>query len=102
MSEKSLNSDPHGIEQQIPRNSLILIMLAQAAVVIPHVQQLSPWIIIFGLVCAIWRWLIFQDRLRFPSWQLKGIIALATSILIVATEGLQHRLETWTSFLIFV
>ena len=90
----------HGVQQQIPRNSLILIMLAQAAVVIPHVNQLSFWIIILGLACAYWRWMIFRDRWHFPPWWLKAALICGSATIILFTEGIQHRLETWTSFLI--
>ena len=97
---KSINTDLHGVQQQIPRNSLILIMLAQAAVVIPHIQQLSVWIILLGLGCAYWRWQIFRDRLPFPKWWLKALLTFGTGAIILVSEGIQHRLETWTSFLI--
>ena len=97
---KSHSVEVHGIEKQIPRNSLVLIMLAQAAVIMPHIKQLSPWIIFLGLSCAWWRWMIFRDRFKFPSWWLKAILVLSSGALILATEGIQHRLETWTSFLI--
>ena len=97
---KTRRNTAHGIERQIPRNSLILIMLAQAAVIIPHINQLSPWIILLGLGCAWWRWMIFRDRFKFPSWWLKAILVIASGAIILYTEGIQHRLETWTSFLI--
>lgn len=97
---KSNRLDLHGVQQQIPRNSLILIMLAQAAVLIPHIKQLSPWIICLSLGCAWWRWMIFRDRWHFPAWWLKGLLAFGSSAIILLTEGVQHRLETWTSFLI--
>ena len=97
---KSSRLDLHGVQQQIPRNSLILIMLAQAAVLLPHVKQLSIWIIFLGLGCAWWRWMIFQDRWRFPAWWVKGLLAFGSGAIILLTEGVQHRLETWTSFLI--
>lgn len=43
------------LNPQIPRNSLALLMIAQAVVVIPHMAQLSPWIIAVCLLCGIWR-----------------------------------------------
>ena len=100
IQNKINRQDLHGVQQQIPRNSLILIMLAQAAVVIPHVNQLAFWIIALGLACAVWRWMIFRDRWHFPPWWLKGLLALGGGAAILFTEGIQHNLNVWTSFLI--
>ena len=93
-------TEQHGIYQQIPRNCLLLIMLAQATVVIPHLQHTSIWIIGLGLGCAWWRWMTFKEKLPFPAWWLKGILAIVTGSVIAFSLGLQHSLELWTSFLI--
>ena len=34
-----------GIDYQIPRNVLALLMFAMVVVVAPHIVQLSPWIV---------------------------------------------------------
>jgi len=51
-----------GIEYQIPRNVLALLMFAQVVVVVPHVVQLSPWIVGVCLFCGYWRAMVYQGR----------------------------------------
>jgi len=55
-----------GVAYQIPRNSLALLMVAQVAVVLPFVQQLSPWLIAVGLFCGAWRFGVYQGRWDYP------------------------------------
>ena len=55
-----------GIDYQIPRNSLALLMVAQAVVILPFLQQLSPGIIAVGLFCGYWRTGVYQGRWDYP------------------------------------
>ncbi len=93
-------AEQHGIYQQVPRNCLLLIMLTQIAVVLPHVQHISFWIIGLALGCAWWRWMMFKEKYSFPSWWIKTILVLLFGVINVASFGLQHSLELWTAFLI--
>ena len=92
--------EQHGIYQQIPRNCLLLIMLAQITVVIPLLQHTSIWIIGLGLGCVLWRWMTFKEKFPFPRWWLSGIIVVLASIINIISFGFQHSLELWSSFLI--
>ena len=96
----SNNSEQRGIYQQIPNNCLLLIMLAQITVIIPHFQYTSLWVIGLGLACAWWRWMTFKEKYPFPKWWLKGVAVVVASIIIIMSFGLQHSLELWSSCLI--
>ncbi len=94
------NSWDHGIVSQIPRKSLIMIMTAQAMVVLPHVAQISVWIIGLGLFCAWWRWMIFLGRRKFPSFWIRAALVSSSAAGVIISEGITKNLETWTALLI--
>ncbi len=89
-----------GVGRQIPRLSLAFLMLAQAAVVIPHGGHLSWWVIVVGLVCAAWRWMVYQGRWDFPS-RLVKVVLVVMAVVGVALGGTgAFSLETATALLI--
>ncbi len=90
----------HGVVAQIPRNSLLMLMAAFSIVTIPHIAQVSPWIIGAGLFCAWWRWRIFLGRSNFLSiWQ-KALLVIICGTAVVISEGVTQNLETWAALLI--
>jgi transglutaminase-like putative cysteine protease len=54
-------------QYQIPRNSLVWLLVAQAAVILPHVTRLPWWITLVCLVCGLWRVMIYQGRWNYPG-----------------------------------
>lgn len=66
--------------QPIPRVALTWLLVAQAVVIIPHLEHLPLWIVALWLGCAAWRIQVFRMRARYPS----GIAKLA----LVAAAGL--------------
>jgi len=97
---KQHNKWQHGVVAQIPRNSLIMLIAAFAMVILPHVAQISPWIIAAGIFCAWWRWMIFLGRRNFLTiWQ-KATLAIACGAAVVISEGVTQNLETWAALLI--
>lgn len=66
-----------GVAYQIPRNTLALLMVAQAAVVLPYLLQLSPWIVAVGLFCGMWRTNIYLGRWDYPARWVKVTLVLA-------------------------
>ncbi|MGI9227189.1 MAG: transglutaminaseTgpA domain-containing protein [Gammaproteobacteria bacterium] len=97
---KHQNAWDHGMISQIPRNSLIMLMTAFAMTVLPHVAQISLWVIGAGLYCVVWRWMIFLGRKNFPSFWLKVALVSATAAGIVISEGITKNLETWAALLV--
>lgn len=89
-----------GIEYQIPRNVLALLMIAQVAVVLPHTVQLSPWIIAVCLVCGIWRTMVYQGRWTFPPSWVKALLVVAAVVGVSASGASAFSVETASSLLI--
>jgi transglutaminase-like putative cysteine protease len=89
-----------GIGAQIPRLSLALLMLAQAAVVLPHAAHLSLWVIAVSLVCAASRWMVFQGRWSFPARWVKVLIVVVAAVAVVVDGAGPFSLETATSLLV--
>lgn len=52
---------------QIPRNSLAWLLVAQAAVILPHVTRLPVWVTAVSVLCIFWRVMVYQGRWRFPG-----------------------------------
>ncbi len=94
------NQWQHGVVAQIPRNSLIILMGAFVIVVVPHVSQVSIWIIVASLFCVAWRWMIFLGRRNFLSFWHKAALVLASAAGIVISEGITQNLETWAALLV--
>ncbi len=89
-----------GIDYQIPRNSLALLMVAQAVVILPFLQQLSPGIIAVGLFCGYWRTGVYQGRWDYPKRWVKLLLVVA-SVAGVALSGVgSFSLEAAASLLI--
>lgn len=89
-----------GIGYQIPRNSLALLMVAQAVVVLPHAAHITPWIIAVGLFCGYWRWMVFQGRWDYPRRWIKVLLVVASAIGVGASGKSVFSLETATGLLI--
>ncbi|MEM8768533.1 MAG: DUF3488 and transglutaminase-like domain-containing protein [Pseudomonadota bacterium] len=65
-----------GVAYQIPRNSLALLMVAQVAVVLPYLLQLSPWIVAVGLFCGLWRANVYLGRWDYPKRWVKAVLVI--------------------------
>ena len=55
------------IQYQIPRNSLVWLLVAQAAVILPHISRIPWWITLVCLACDLWRVMIDQGRWAYPG-----------------------------------
>ncbi len=89
-----------GVAYQIPRNSLALLMIAQVAVVLPYLLQLSPWIVAVGLFCGMWRTNVYLGRWDYPQRWVKALLVVAC-LLAVGISGVgAFSLEATASLLI--
>ncbi len=60
---------------QIPRNSLAWLLVAQVAVIAPHVQRLPIWVVCVCVACILWRVMVYQGRWRYPGrWTLVAFV----------------------------
>ncbi|MEM7098346.1 MAG: DUF3488 and transglutaminase-like domain-containing protein [Pseudomonadota bacterium] len=93
-------NQPLGVAQQIPRNSLALLMLAQIVVVLPLVGDISPWIVPVCVFCGYWRWLVYQGRQGHPSGFVKVVLVIASVAGIAFSGYSSFSLEAATSLLV--
>lgn len=98
--KRNETTEARGIGYQIPRNSLALLMIAQAVVVLPHSAHITPWIIAVGLFCGYWRWMVFQGRWDYPRRWIKVLLVVASAIGVGASGQSVFSLETATGLLI--
>lgn len=89
-----------GVLDQIPRSSLALLLVAQAAVIMPHVPRLSPWIVGVWLVCVVWRVLVYQGRWGYPGTLVKGGLILLSAVGVGLSYGQLYGLDPTAALLI--
>ena len=89
-----------GIEYQIPRNVLALLMLAQVVVVLPHIAQLSFWIVGVCLFCGYWRAMVYQGRWAYPPGWVKALLVIAAIISVAMNGKGAFSVETASSLLV--
>lgn len=61
---------------QIPRNSLVWLLAAQALLIVPHLPRLPVWIFLAWLITVIWRIQIFRGIWPFPNRWIKVLIVI--------------------------
>ena len=52
---------------QIPRSSILWLLLAQLVVMVPHMPRLSLWMMAIWLLCAAWRLAMFRGQANYPG-----------------------------------
>jgi len=71
----------------IPRNALAWILIAQVALIAPHIERLPLWVLaVYGL-CALWRIMVFQGRWAFPPKIVKVLLSMACFVGIYQSYG---------------
>ena len=85
---------------QSPCNSLALLMIAQAVVVLPHMMQLSPWIIAVCLLCGVWRTRVYQGKSAYPSRGAKAMLVVLGTIGAFASGAGPLSLEVFVSMVV--
>ncbi len=89
------------VAAQIPRTSILWLLVVQTAVMIPHINRLSWWMIAIWLLCAFWRLAMFRGEAAYPSFTLRTIVVLLGSIGIAVSFGAQGALDIAVAALIF-
>ncbi len=88
------------IEQQIPRNALFWILLAQFFLLLPHIARLPGWVFVVYLIAAFWRIMVYRGQWSFPPRWLKLILILAGFFGIQASFGSMLGLEPTVALLL--
>lgn len=85
---------------QIPRNCLAALLVAQLAVLAPHLFRLPLWVSAVAIVCAMWRLLLYTGRGFYPSGVLKTLLVIISIVAIVREYGNLFSLEPIIALLI--
>ncbi|MFK7913171.1 MAG: transglutaminaseTgpA domain-containing protein [Pseudomonadales bacterium] len=89
-----------GLANQIPRNALALLMMAQLAVLLPHMLYQPVGIVAVALFCGFWRTQVYRGRWGYPGALVKGTLVML-SIAGVAVSGVPgFSLEAATTLLL--
>ena len=67
------------VEQQVPRNALIWMILSLFALILPHIERVPLWVIAVYVVAAVWRIQVFRGLWAYPRRWLKLVLILAAS-----------------------
>lgn len=65
------------LQQQIPRNALVWIIISLFSLVVPHLARLPLWVPLLFLLAAVWRTMVYRGRWSLPRWPIKLLMMLA-------------------------
>ena len=86
---------------QIPRNSLVWMLAAQIAVIVPHVPRLPVWVTLICVGCGLWRVMVYQGRWSYPGRWTKVVFVIAGLVGIgVGYQGRVYGLEPAVALLV--
>ena len=85
---------------QIPRSSIIWLLIAQFAVMVPHSPRLSWWMIVIWLLCAFWRLAMFRGEASHPGVLVRVVMVLLGCAGIAADFGRLGGLDITVALLI--
>ena len=67
---------------QIPRLSLVGLLLAHVVVVLPYVGRVPHWLLAIVALCIFWRVMVFNELWRFPNTFWKTFLLIIGIIVI--------------------
>lgn len=73
--------------QQLPRNSLIWLLVAMFAGVAPHVLRLPLWLTLVCLLCGFWRVQVYYSRWHLPGKWLRALLVFSGMAAVLAQYG---------------
>ncbi|MEP5766537.1 MAG: DUF3488 and transglutaminase-like domain-containing protein [Halieaceae bacterium] len=65
------------LEEQVPRNALVWIVLAQFVLLLPHLGRVPFWVLFIYLGAAAWRIMVYQGRWSFPGRYTKAALTIS-------------------------
>ena len=87
---------------QIPRNSLAWMLVAQTAVIAPHLTRLLYWTIVLCVVCVLWRVMVYQGRWSYPGKWIKVLFVVFGIAGSIIGYGTFLGLDPWVGLLIMM
>lgn len=89
-----------GLANQIPRNALALLMMAQLAVLVPHMLYQPVGIVAVALFCGFWRTQVYRGRWGYPGSLVKGVLVLLSIVGVAVSAVPAFSLEAATTLLL--
>jgi protein-glutamine gamma-glutamyltransferase len=87
---------------QIPRNSLAWMLVAQIAVIAPHLTRLPVWTIALCVLCVLWRVMVYQGRWSYPGRLIKVLFVFFGIVGLAVGYGTFLGLDPWVGLLIMM
>ena len=75
------------VRDDIPRISLMWLLIAQTLVIIPHLLHVPLWLIGVWLGCAAWRVQVFRMRWPFPNAWVKAALMIGSGFAVYLSRG---------------
>lgn len=88
------------VAEDIPRISLVWLLVAQVLVIIPHVLHVPLWLLGLWLGCAAWRVQVFRMRVPFPNSWVKAALMLSSGFAVYLSRGSLVGLDAAVALLI--
>ncbi|MDH3831590.1 MAG: DUF3488 and transglutaminase-like domain-containing protein [Gammaproteobacteria bacterium] len=88
------------LQQQVPRNALVWIIISMFALVAPHALRLPPWVLLVYVVAVVWRILVYRGRWSFPGRSVKLILIFSSFIGVYVSYGTLVGLEPMVALLL--
>ena len=86
--------------EQLPRRSLLWLIVCQIAVMLPHLQRIPLWVVAVYLAAAIWRLQMFRQRAEMPGKWLRLLLGLSGATLLFMSYGTFIGLEPMVALLL--
>jgi len=84
-----VSANPAAEMRWIPRHCFVWLLLAQFAVIAPHIERLPALLIVGWAISAVWRTLIFQGRISFPN------VAIKLALIVIGVVAIRRGYGNW-------
>ena len=88
------------IEQQVPRNALVWMIICLFTLLAPHASRMPVWVLAVYVFAAVWRILVYRGRWSFPGRWAKGALTLSGFAGIYLSYGSLIGLEPTVALLL--
>ena len=88
------------IEEQVPRNALVWMIISLFALVAPHAGRLPLWVLAVYLFAAVWRTMVYRGRWSFPGRLVKLTLTASAFAGILLSYGSLLGLEPMVALLL--
>jgi transglutaminase-like putative cysteine protease len=88
------------LEQQIPRNALVWMIVSLFALVAPHASRIPTWVLAVYVFAALWRTMVYRGRWSFPGRSVKLLLTVGSFAGIYLSYGSLIGLEPTVALLL--